>query len=75
VEASTLPTVLLVNDGTDAGFKVVPMGRTYRFEPERPFKVLDPDAAHKLVCSVFSLRTCPLPPPLHCTLLHIASNI
>ncbi|RSH92734.1 hypothetical protein EHS25_008180 [Saitozyma podzolica] len=48
VEASTLPTVLLVNDGTDAGFKVVPMGRTYRFEPERPFKVLDPDAAHKL---------------------------
>jgi transcription initiation factor TFIIF subunit alpha len=49
VEAAAMPTVLLVNDGAGDGFRVWPLGRTYRFEPERPFKVLDPDAAHKLV--------------------------
>jgi len=54
-EPSAMPTVLLVNDGRTAGFKVVPLGRTYRFEPERPFKVLDPDAAHKLVRCSFLL--------------------
>ena len=50
MEAAAMPSVLLVNDGTmGMGFKVVPMGRTYRFVPERPFKALDADAAHKLV--------------------------
>ena len=48
-EPSAMPTVLLINDGSAVGFSVVTLGRTYRFEPERPFKVLDPDAAHKLV--------------------------
>ena len=49
-EAAAMPSVLLVNDGTmGMGFKVVPMGRTYRFVPERPFKALDAEAAHKLV--------------------------
>ena len=51
IEPSSMPTVLLINDGTmGMGFSVVPLGRTYRFDPERPFKVLDPEAAHKLVC-------------------------
>lgn len=50
MEPSAMPTVLLINDGRNKGFSVVTLGRTYRFEPERPFKVLDPDAAHKLVC-------------------------
>lgn len=56
VEPSAMPTVLLISDSTTRGggnqnpaFKVVSLGRTYRFNPERPFKVLDPDAAHKLV--------------------------
>ena len=49
MEPSAMPTVLLINDGRTEGFSVVSLGRTYRFEPERPFKVLDPDAAHKLV--------------------------
>ncbi len=49
MEPSTLPTVLFVNTGEN-GFSVYPLGRTYRFEPDRPFKVLDSDAAHKLVC-------------------------
>jgi transcription initiation factor TFIIF subunit alpha len=50
-EASSLPTVLLINDGRlESGFEVVPLGRTYRFTPERPFKTLDADAANKLVC-------------------------
>ena len=49
MEASTMPTVLLVNDVGSEGFSVVPLGRTYKFQPERPFKVLDPEAAHKLV--------------------------
>jgi len=48
-EPASMPTVLLINDGKTEGFSVVTLGRTYRFEPERPFKVLDPDAAHKLV--------------------------
>ncbi|WWC88121.1 uncharacterized protein L201_003025 [Kwoniella dendrophila CBS 6074] len=47
-EPSALPTVLLVNDGTTEGFEMVPLGRTYRFDPARPFKTLDPDAAIKL---------------------------
>lgn len=50
VDPHSLPTVLFVNDGRSEGFQVIPLGRTYKFEPERPFKVLDPDAAHKLVC-------------------------
>jgi transcription initiation factor TFIIF subunit alpha len=49
MESATLPTVLLVNDGQSAGFSVIPLGRTYKFEPERPFKVMDLDAANKLV--------------------------
>lgn len=50
LEPSSMPTVLLVNDGTmGMAYDVVPLGRTYKFDPERPFKVLDPDAAHKLV--------------------------
>lgn len=53
-EAASLPTVLLINDGRlDSGFEVVPLGRTYRFNPERPFKTLDADAANKLVSDVF----------------------
>ncbi|KAK8865657.1 hypothetical protein IAR55_000802 [Kwoniella newhampshirensis] len=42
------PKVLLMNDGTGEGFEMIPLGRTYRFDPERPFKLLDPDAANKL---------------------------
>jgi transcription initiation factor TFIIF subunit alpha len=50
IEQSSLPTVLLVNDGRmESGFEVVPLGRTYRFTPERPFKTLDADAANRLV--------------------------
>ena len=49
MEPSAMPTVLLINDGRTEGFSIVTLGRTYRFEPERPFKVLDPEAAHKLV--------------------------
>jgi len=49
VEQSSLPTVLLVNDGRESGFQVVPLARTYRFTPERPFKTLDADAANRLV--------------------------
>ncbi|WVQ85602.1 hypothetical protein IAT38_007768 [Cryptococcus sp. DSM 104549] len=48
VEPSSLPTVLLCNDGTGEGFEMVPLGRSYKFEPERPFKPLDSDAANKL---------------------------
>ncbi|EIW72848.1 hypothetical protein TREMEDRAFT_12890, partial [Tremella mesenterica DSM 1558] len=48
VEGSTLPMVLFVNEGKNDGFSVVPLGRTYRFNPERPFKVLDSDEANKL---------------------------
>ncbi|WWD18160.1 hypothetical protein CI109_102609 [Kwoniella shandongensis] len=48
IEASTHPKVLLMNDGTGEGFEMIPLGRTYRFDPERPFKLLDPDAANKL---------------------------
>lgn len=50
IEQSSLPTVLLINDGRlESGFEIVPLGRTYRFTPERPFKTLDADAANKLV--------------------------
>ena len=55
-EPSAMPTVLLINDGRTEGFSVATLGRTYRFEPERPFKVLDPDAAHKLVRSQQPIR-------------------
>ena len=49
-EASSMPTVLLINDGTmGMSYNVVPFGRTYRFNPERPFRPLDADAANKLV--------------------------
>lgn len=49
-EPGSMPVVLLINDGQGGtDFKMIPLGRTYRFDPERPFKVLDPDAAHKLV--------------------------
>ncbi|KAL1405162.1 transcription factor IIF subunit tfg1 [Vanrija albida] len=43
----TLPTVLLVNDGQNASFTMVPLGREYQFEPERPFKIMDADQANK----------------------------
>lgn len=46
-QAGPLPSALLVPGGQ--GFQVVMLGRTYRFDPERPFKVLDSDAANKLV--------------------------
>ena len=50
MEPTSMPSVLLVNDGTmGMGFKVVPLGRTYRFEPERPFKVEDTDTANRNV--------------------------
>ena len=49
-QTSSMPTVLLVNDGkAGMAFKVLSLGRQYKFDPERPFKVLDPDAANKLV--------------------------
>jgi transcription initiation factor TFIIF subunit alpha len=49
VEQAALPTVLLINNGTEANFTMIPLGRTYKFEPERPFKVMDADQAHKYV--------------------------
>lgn len=48
-EPTPLPTVLFVNNGNEPGFRVVPLGRTYRFEPDRPFKQLDLDEANKMV--------------------------
>ncbi|ORY28592.1 hypothetical protein BCR39DRAFT_534269 [Naematelia encephala] len=49
VDQSHMPSVLFVNDGTgEAGFKVIPVARHYRFNPERPFQVLDSDQANKL---------------------------
>ncbi|BEJ18151.1 hypothetical protein CspHIS471_0704280 [Cutaneotrichosporon sp. HIS471] len=47
VEQAALPTVLLINNGTQHNFTMIPLGRTYKFEPERPFKVMDVDQAHK----------------------------
>ncbi|GMK60100.1 hypothetical protein CspeluHIS016_0903170 [Cutaneotrichosporon spelunceum] len=47
VEQAALPTVLLINNGTDPNFTMIPLGRTYKFEPERPFRVMDVDQAHK----------------------------
>lgn len=41
--------VLLVNEGEGASFTMIPLGRTYNFEPDRPFKVMDVDQAHKMV--------------------------
>lgn len=49
VEQAALPTVLLVNNGNEANFTMLPLGRTYKFEPERPFKIMDADQAHKYV--------------------------
>jgi transcription initiation factor TFIIF subunit alpha len=48
-EPGSMPTVLFIDNGKSQSFKMVPLNRTYRFEPERPFKVLDADAANKLV--------------------------
>jgi transcription initiation factor TFIIF subunit alpha len=59
VEPSNMPTVLLVNEGENAGFTIRSLGRTYRFDPERPFKVLDPEAAHKLVSSYIFIWVVP----------------
>lgn len=50
-EPSTLPTVLLVNDGQVPSFTMVPLGRSYRFEPARRFQVLDADEANSYVRS------------------------
>ncbi|BEI87123.1 hypothetical protein CcaverHIS002_0704690 [Cutaneotrichosporon cavernicola] len=33
--------------GRMSNFTMIPLGRTYKFEPERPFKVMDVDQAHK----------------------------
>lgn len=49
MEPSSLPTILLINEGEGASFTMVPLGRTYRFNPERPFKVMDADQANKYV--------------------------
>lgn len=49
LEQGQLSTVLLSNDGTRDGFELMPLGRSYKFEPARPFKPLDSDAANKLV--------------------------
>ncbi|OWZ55292.1 transcription initiation factor TFIIF subunit alpha [Cryptococcus neoformans c45] len=48
LEQGQLSTVLLSNDGTRDGFELMPLGRSYKFEPARPFKPLDSDAANKL---------------------------
>ena len=48
-EPSALPTVLFLNDGLEHGFRVVPLGRTYKFEPDRPFKPLEADEANRMV--------------------------
>jgi transcription initiation factor TFIIF subunit alpha len=48
-EPSALPTVLLLNNGNEHGFRVVPLGRTYKFEPDRPFKPIDVDEANRMV--------------------------
>lgn len=46
---SSMVPILLVNEGDGATFTMVPLGRTYRFEPKRPFEVMDADQAHKYV--------------------------
>ena len=48
VQPSNMATVLLLDSGA-GGFNVVPLGRTYKFDPSRPFTPLDPDAAQKAV--------------------------
>jgi len=48
-EPGSLPTVLLINEGEGVSFTMVPLGRTYRFESQRPFKVMDSDQANKYV--------------------------
>lgn len=48
LQPSNMATVLLLDSGA-GGFNVVPLGRTYKFDPARPFTPLDPDAAQKAV--------------------------
>lgn len=48
-EQSNMGSVLIVDNGAHGGFNVVPLGRTYRFDPKRPFEVADIDEAHKRV--------------------------
>jgi len=48
-EQSNMGSVLIVDNGSHGGFNVVPLGRTYRFDPKRPFEVADMDEAHKRV--------------------------
>jgi hypothetical protein len=47
-EAQQTKTVLIVDNGS-SGFNVLPLGRTYLFNPKRPFDVPDVDVAHKRV--------------------------
>lgn len=54
-EPGSLPTILLINEGEGRSFTMMPLGRTYRFESQRPFKVMDSDAANKYVRRPFDL--------------------
>lgn len=47
-EPTSMGTVLII-DNQNGSFGVVPLGRTYRFVPDRPFETLDSDAANKEV--------------------------
>lgn len=47
-EQQQTKTVLIVDNGQD-GFNVLPLGRTYLFNPKRPFEVPDVETAHKRV--------------------------
>lgn len=47
-EAQQTKTVLIVDNGSN-GFNVLPLGRTYLFNPKRPFDVPDVEVAHKRV--------------------------
>lgn len=51
-EPASLPTVLFLNNGNEPGFRVVPLGRSYKFEPDRPFKPIGVDEANRMVCLV-----------------------
>ena len=48
-EPTALPTVLFLTSPHENGFRVVPLGRSYKFEPDRPFKPIDVDEANRLV--------------------------
>lgn len=52
-EPTSMGTVLII-DNQNGSFGVVPLGRTYRFIPDRPFETMDSDAANKEVghCAV-----------------------